>query len=60
MIKIVFIKDFATKKAGEIWKCDGMLASQLISVDKVAKFYDEKEAEVKEQPKEEKPKKKAK
>ena len=35
-MKIEFIKDFATKKKGDVWECDGMLASHLIS-RKVAK-----------------------
>jgi len=38
MKEIVFIKDFATKKKGDKWTCDSMLASQLVNIDKVAKF----------------------
>lgn len=41
-VKIEFTEDFANRKKGETWKCDGMLASQLVRVDKVAKFYEEK------------------
>lgn len=37
MVKVVFTKDFANKKKGDSFECDGMLASQLINVDKVAK-----------------------
>lgn len=43
MVKIEFTKDFATKKKGDLWECDGMLASQLVRVDKVAKYVSEKE-----------------
>lgn len=46
MVKIEFIKDFATKKKGETWDCDSMLASQLVRVEKVAKYY-EKEKKAK-------------
>lgn len=38
MAKIEFIKDFATKKTGDNFECDSMLASQLVNVDKVAKY----------------------
>ena len=48
---IVFTKDFATKKAGDTWTCDSMLASQLVRVDKVADYTDVKA----EKPKKEKP-----
>jgi hypothetical protein len=41
---ITFTKDFANKKKGDVWECDGMLASQLVHVDKVAKFGKEKAA----------------
>ena len=37
MVKIQFIKDFATKKKGDLWECDSMLASRLIHLKKVAK-----------------------
>lgn len=47
MIKIEFTEDFATKKKGDTFECDGMLASQLIRVDKVAKIYKEKKNKVK-------------
>lgn len=42
MREIEFLKDFATKKKGDTWKCDGLLASQLVRVDKVAKYVEEK------------------
>lgn len=42
MIKIKFIKDFATKKKGDVMEVDSMLASQLIRNDKVAKKYIER------------------
>lgn len=35
--EIQFTKNFATKKKGDIWKCDGILASRLIHEQKVAK-----------------------
>lgn len=38
MVTIKFIKEFAGKKKGDILKCDGMLASQLVRIDKVAKY----------------------
>lgn len=37
MVEIEFTKDFATKKKGDVFKCDSQLASQLINIDKVAK-----------------------
>ena len=43
MIEVEFIKEFADKKIGDIFKCDGQLAAHLISVDKVAKQYKAKE-----------------
>ena len=39
MEKIQFTKDFATKKKGDVWECDSMLAHNLINKDKVAKKY---------------------
>jgi len=42
MIKIEFIKDFATRKKGEAVEVDGMLASQLIA-RKVAKKWKPKQ-----------------
>lgn len=44
MITIQFTEDFATKKKGDIWTCDGQLAAHLIGVDKVAVKYEEKTA----------------
>lgn len=43
MREVIFTEDFATKKKGEVWLCDSMLAAQLVSVDKVAKYKDEPE-----------------
>lgn len=40
MRKIVFTKDFATKKKGDAFSCTGILANQLAKVDKVAKYED--------------------
>lgn len=39
MREIEFTKDFATKKKGDKAFYDGMLASQLVNNDKVAKYY---------------------
>lgn len=30
MIEIEFLEDFATRKVGDVWKCDGQLAASLI------------------------------
>lgn len=38
MKKIVFTEDFATKKKGDKWECDSLLASQMVHNDKVAKY----------------------
>lgn len=40
MREIEFTKDFATRKKGDTWKCDGLLASQLVHRDKVAKYVE--------------------
>jgi|TARA_R110000787_G_scaffold17123_6_gene54020 hypothetical protein len=40
-VKIEFIKDFATKKKGDIVSFDGQLASRLIK-EKAAKLYNKK------------------
>lgn len=37
---VVFTKDFADKKAGDTFKCDGMLANYLVHTDKVAEYQD--------------------
>jgi hypothetical protein len=42
MIVVVFTEDFATKKKGEQFECDSLLASHLVNVDKVAKYLEEK------------------
>ena len=42
MREIIFTADFATKKKGDKWLCDSMLASHLVTVDKVAKYSDAK------------------
>ena len=44
MIKVEFIKDFATKKKGDSMEVDSMLAHTLIKVDKVAVIHGEKKA----------------
>jgi Zn-finger protein len=41
MRKVEFISDFATKKKGDVWECDSLLASHLVHTDKVAKYVDE-------------------
>jgi hypothetical protein len=41
MIEIEFTSDFATKKKGDKWECDSLLASHLVHVDKVAKYTKE-------------------
>lgn len=41
MKKVEFLVDFATKKKGDVWECASDLASQLVRVDKVAKYYEE-------------------
>jgi hypothetical protein len=38
MKEIEFTVDFATKKKGEKWVCDSILANQLVLGDKVAKY----------------------
>ena len=40
MREIEFTADFATKKKGDSWICDSMLASTLVHQDKVAKYTD--------------------
>ena len=42
MKTVIFTKDFATKKKGDEFTCDSMLASQLVRGDKVAKFKTDK------------------
>ncbi len=42
MVTIVFTKAFANKKKGDKFTCDGVLASQLVRFDKVAKYYTKK------------------
>jgi hypothetical protein len=42
-VKIIFTSDFADKKKGDEFECNGMLASQLINNDKVAKMAGEAE-----------------
>lgn len=44
--KIKFTKDFATKKKGESWECDSLLASRLIK-RKVAVLDTKKETKTK-------------
>jgi hypothetical protein len=47
MREVEFIKDFAEKKKGDIIKCDSMLASYLVNIDKVAIYYEQNEAKPK-------------
>ncbi len=47
MRKIIFIKDFATKKKGDTWECDSLLASSLVHQDKVAEYFTDKQKETK-------------
>lgn len=42
MKEVEFTEDFATKKKGDKWLCDSLLASHLVHVDKVAKYTTEK------------------
>lgn len=42
MKEIIFLSDFATKKKGEKWLCDSMLANQLVRIEKVAEYADKK------------------
>jgi len=42
MVKVEFTEDFAGKKKGDVWECDSLLASQLVRIDKVAKYYEPK------------------
>jgi hypothetical protein len=37
---VEFTTDFANKKTGEQFRCDGMLANQLVEGDKVARYVD--------------------
>ena len=39
MITVEFTVEFAGKKKGDLFECDSMLASQLVNIDKVAKYY---------------------
>lgn len=42
MVKIKFIKDFANNKKGDIVEnLDSMLASNLVHIEKVAKYVEE-------------------
>ena len=42
MIKVEFIKDFATEKKGDVAEYDSQLASYLVHTEKVAKYWKEK------------------
>lgn len=44
MRKVKFIKDYATRKKGDILSVDGMLASSLVRKHKVAKYLKDKPA----------------
>jgi hypothetical protein len=37
---VEFTTDFANKKTGEQFRCDGMLANQLVEGDRVARYVD--------------------
>lgn len=41
MVKIEFTKDYATRKKGDVWECQGTLATKLIK-EGVAKKFDGK------------------
>ena len=43
MLEVVFTEDFATKKKGDVFQCDSLLASHLVNIDKVAKYKDDVE-----------------
>jgi len=47
MVEVEFTTDFADKKKGDRFKCDSMLASQLVGVDKVAKVFVAEEVKAK-------------
>lgn len=38
---VKFIEDYATKSKGEIFACDGQIASHLVNVAKVAEYVSE-------------------
>ena len=38
--QVEFIKDFATKKKGDLYTCDSMMASHMVNVQKVAKYVE--------------------
>lgn len=46
---VQFLKDFATKKKGDVYECDSQIASHLVNDSKVAKYVikDEKKPIVK-------------
>ena len=48
MKEVIFTENFATKNKGEKFKCNSMLASRLVHIEKVAKYATDK-AEVKKQ-----------
>lgn len=41
MVEVVFIKDYATKKDGDVMRLDSMIASDLVHRHKVAKYKTE-------------------
>jgi len=47
MKKIIFIKDFVTKKKGEEWECSNQLSNLLVRHDKVAKYETKKKVVIK-------------
>lgn len=54
MKEVVFTSDFANKKKGDTFKCDSMLASHLVNIDKVATYAKEVKKEKEVKPKEDK------
>jgi hypothetical protein len=50
--EVVFTEDFATKKKGDNWLCDKQIASQLVNVDKVAKYKETEKVKKEPKPKE--------
>lgn len=42
MKTVEFTEDFANKVKGDLFKCDNMLASHLVNIDKVATYADDK------------------
>lgn len=45
---VIFTKDFANREKGDEFTCDSMLASHLVTIDKVAKYKTTTKKKVKE------------